>query len=228
MTGPSTRRAHHTQWKIDLLTHSPLKNLAGLQVIGDYTSLRDLHWVLHDVNERCPVIQDKDGPLMHLAYEARSAYQLGRDILAPPSASPEIGKRYGFKIVWPVILFQHRALRTALGYIDSGPRHQAVAYALEHILTEGLRDAFKGRADDVIERWQGLDPIRPEALRRYNSRGALFCSWSRTERLRLLPELLYSFHPSYEDRVFRKRGETPPIPWSDFAKWDTQEWPDPF
>lgn len=50
-----------------MLSHGLLKNHAGILLIGDYTSLTWLHEVIHDVNERSPIVKDKDGPFLGLA-----------------------------------------------------------------------------------------------------------------------------------------------------------------
>ena len=51
--------------------------------MGDYTSLRWLHEVVHDVNERSPLIKDDESPFLGLAYDARKAYQSERGLLSP-------------------------------------------------------------------------------------------------------------------------------------------------
>ena len=52
-------------WK--LLSYRLLKNHAGILLIGDYTSLSWLHEVVHDVNERSPLVRDKEGMFLSLA-----------------------------------------------------------------------------------------------------------------------------------------------------------------
>ena len=44
-----------------MLSFGLLKNHAGILLVGDYTSLRCLHEVIHDVNERSPLVKDKEG-----------------------------------------------------------------------------------------------------------------------------------------------------------------------
>lgn len=60
-----------------------LKNHAGIMLIGDYTSLRWLHEVVHDVNERSPLVRDKEGLFLGLAYDVRKAYEQQREIIPP-------------------------------------------------------------------------------------------------------------------------------------------------
>lgn len=211
-----------------MLSYELTRNLAGLTLIGDYTTFRALHRVVFDVNERSPIVAEKhkDGPFIDLAYEVRKAYELKREIIAAPKGYEEMGVRYGFKMPWPVILFQHRTLRVSLGYFDHGPEHQAMTYSLEAVLLDAVREAFKGRADAVLARWQQLDPAAKSAFDKFYSRGALFCSWSRSERNRLLPSLLQSFHPHYDEAAsaLQRNGEF--ISPGEFIKWEGLEWPE--
>src|SRR3546814_6203202 len=89
-----------------MLSYQLLKNHAGLLLVGDYTSLRLLHQVVHDVNERSPLIKDDESPFLGLAYDARKAYQSEREILPAPQSYEEMGTRYGVQILWPVLLVQ--------------------------------------------------------------------------------------------------------------------------
>jgi len=74
----------------------------------DYTSLRWLHEIVHDVNDRSPLIKDEEGPFLGLAYDIRKAYERQREILPPPPHCEEMGTRYGVQILWPVLLLQQR------------------------------------------------------------------------------------------------------------------------
>lgn len=212
-----------------MLSYQLLKNLAGITVIGDYTSLTTLHRVVHDVNARSPLIPDahKDGIFLSLAYEVRKSYERNRDIIEAPLGYEEMGIRYGFKTIWPVILLQHRILRTSLAYFDHGPEHQAVTYALEAVLKDAIRETFKGQADAVVTRWQELDPCAMNIFEKVHSRGALFCSWNRGERQRLLASLLLSMHPHYEEASFRLARNADFVSPADFVRWGVLEWPDP-
>ncbi|WP_266030930.1 DUF6904 family protein [Brucella intermedia] len=87
-----------------MFSHRLLNNHAGVMMIGDYTSLRWLHEVVHDINERSPLVRDREGAFLGLAYDVRKAYQRQREVLKPPEHDEEIGIRYGVKILWPVLL----------------------------------------------------------------------------------------------------------------------------
>src|SRR3546814_74718 len=106
-----------------MLSYQLLKNHAGLLLVGDYTSLRWLPEVVHDVNERSPLIKDDESPFLGLAYDARKAYQSERNILLAPHSYEALGTRSGAKLLWPVLLVQHRMLRVSRGYLDHAKRH---------------------------------------------------------------------------------------------------------
>lgn len=173
-----------------MLSYQLLNNHAGLLLVGDYTSLRWLHEVVHDVNKRSPLIKEEDGPFLGLAYDVRKAYEQQREILPPPQGYEEMGARYGVKILWPVLLLQQRMLRVLLGYLDHSKRHQAITYALEAVIEEGLQEDFGPDGQTMIDLWQRLDPAHPGAFDKLDSRGAIFCSWTKAERKRCFAALL--------------------------------------
>lgn len=113
-----------------MLSYKLLKNHGGIMLIGDYGTLKVLHEVIHDVNERSPLIRDVKGLFIGLAYDVRKAFERQREIIEPPRNFEEQGVQYGVKILWPVLLAQHRILRTSLAFIDSGKKHQAITYAV--------------------------------------------------------------------------------------------------
>lgn len=212
-----------------MLSYQLLNNHAGLLLVGDYTSLRWLHEVVHDVNERSPLIEEEDGPFVALAYDVRKAYEQQREILLPPpNGLEEMGTRYGVQILWPVLLLQQRMLRVSLGYLDHSKRHQAITYALEAVIEEGLREDFGPEGQSLINLWQRLDPTCRDMFDKLDSRGAIFCAWSKAERKRRLAALLISFDPMYESaHDFREeRGEIGLLS-QELKSWENKEWPDP-
>lgn len=114
-----------------MLTYRLLKNHAGILLMGDYKSLTALHEVVHEVNEKSPILKDKEGSFLGLAYDVRKAYERQLEVIKAPENCPEIGTRFGVKILWPVLLVQCRMLRSSMSYIDTTKWHQAVAYNLE-------------------------------------------------------------------------------------------------
>jgi hypothetical protein len=58
-----------------MLSYSLLKNDAGILLVGYHTSLSWLHAVLHEVNDRPPIVIDKEGSFLRLAYDVRKALE---------------------------------------------------------------------------------------------------------------------------------------------------------
>ncbi|HEL5340020.1 TPA: hypothetical protein UOJ00_003017 [Stenotrophomonas maltophilia] len=183
---------------------------------------------MHDVNERSPLVKEEDGPFLWLAYDVRKAYEQQRETLPPPAGYEEIGVRYGVQILWPVLLVQQRTLRVSLAYLDHSRRHQAITYALEAVIEEGLMEDFGASGEMLIKWWQRLDPTHPSLLEQIDNRGAIFCSWSKAERRRRLAQLLASFDPMYESyygaRVAKGGAWLSP---QELERWQNVEWPDP-
>lgn len=212
-----------------MLSYQLLKNHAGILLIGDYTSLRWLHEVVHDVNERSPLVHDKEGMFLGLAYDVRKAYEREREILQPPPHYEEMSVRYGVRVLWPVLLLQHRTPRLSLAYLNHSAKTQAIAYALEEIIDEDLREDFEKQGGEAVTLWQRLDPAHPEVFSKLRSRGAIFCSWTKAERKRHFLNLLTSFEPMYDSYyTFRlQRGERNLLSPGELVQWDNAEWPDP-
>ncbi|MFK3691736.1 DUF6904 family protein [Agrobacterium tumefaciens] len=212
-----------------VLSHSLLKNHAGILLVGDYTSLTWLHEVVHDVNERSPIVKDKEGSFLGLAYDVRKAYERQREVIQPPKHIEEIGVRYGVQILWPVLMLQQRLLRQSLAFLNHTAKTQTIAYALEAVIEDALREDFGAQAGHIIDLWQRLDPAQPEVFEMINSRGAIFCSWTKAQRKAGFAQLLSSFDPMY-DRLYDirlKNGEKNLISPGEFAAWENAEWPDP-
>lgn len=55
-----------------MYSYNALKNAAGIALFSDYLSLRQANEIIHDVNERSPLIRDKDGFFLGLAYDLRN------------------------------------------------------------------------------------------------------------------------------------------------------------
>lgn len=165
-----------------MLSYSLLKNHAGILLVGDYTSLTWLHEVVHDVNERSPIVKDKEGSFLGLAYDVRKAYERQREVIQPPKHIEEIGVRYGVQILWPVLMLQQRLLRQSLAFLNHTAKTQTIAYALEAVIEDALREDFGAQAGHIIDLWQRLDPAQSEVFDMIDSRGAIFCSWTKAQR----------------------------------------------
>lgn len=212
-----------------MLSYELLKNHAGLLIVGDYTTLKLLHAILHDVHDRSPMISGIEDQFLCLAYDVRKAYEGQRKILKPKPPNYEgYGVRYGFQIIWPRILFEQRMLRKALGYMDHSRGHQAITYELEAVIEVGLREAFGPQSEHLEALWQRLDP-NPTTSKELYSRSAIFCSWTKAERKLRLAELLNSLDLLYEFTHERRvrNGERGLLSPDDFAYWEDRDCPEP-
>lgn len=198
-------------------------------LIGDYGTLKVLHEVIHDVNERSPIIQDKEGVFIEFAYDVRKAFERQREIIKPSAHVKEEGTKYGVKVLWPVLLAQHRMLRESLAFIDSGKNHQAVTYALEWVIEAAIEDDFKEVAPLIKALWLRLDPSHPYLEHKLLSRVAKFCTWQKVMRKRYFANLLESLDSMYPFwyEVRTKNGETGLFSPEWFDEWDGGELPDP-
>jgi len=212
-----------------MLSYRLLKNHGGIMLIGDYHTLKVLHEVIHDVNERSPLIRDVEGVFIGLAYDVRKAFERQREIIEPPESFEEQGVRYGVKILWPELLTQHRILRTSLGFIDHGKIHQAVTYALESVIETAIEEDFKEIASLITSCWLNLDPGTPFLEENIKSRTAQFCAWSKHERKKQMADLLVSLTSSYP-LIYKMRTENGVVGLispEQYDEWIGQEQPDP-
>lgn len=212
-----------------MLTYTLLKNHAGILLTGDYNSLKALHEVVHEVNARSILLKDKEGTFLGLAYDARKAYERQRKVITPPRHFPEIGVRYGVEIIWPVLLVQCRMLRASMAFMDTTKWQQAVTYNLEGVIEAALQDDFGAAAERLKELWLRIDPAHPWAEEKLNSRGAVFCSWTKPERKKRLAGLLASLDAMYPAFYphWVKSGDNTLLAPEELDAWEDVEWPDP-
>ncbi len=212
-----------------MLTYSLLKNHAGVLLTGDYNSLKALHEVVHGVNEKSPLLRDKEGSFLGLAYDVRKAYEQQREVIEPPEHYPEIGTRFGVQILWPMLLVQCRMLRSSMAFIDTTKWQQAVAYNLEAVIESALEADFGSQSGILIERWMRIDPAHPWPEEKFDSRGAIFCSWTKAERRKRLAGLLASLDPMYPAiyPIWLRNGDATLVSPEELDSWNGVEWPDP-
>ena len=212
-----------------MLTYSLLKNHAGVLLTGDYHSLKVLHEVVHEVNERSPLLKDKEGSFLGLAYDARKAYEQQREVIKPPEHYPEIGTRFGVQVLWPVLLVQCRMLRSSMSFIDTTKWQQVVAYNLEAVIESALEADFGSQASVLRDRWMRIDPAHPWPEEKLDSRGAIFSSWTKAERRERLAGLLASLDPMYPMiyEMWLENGDTTLVSPKELDSWEGVEWCDP-
>lgn len=212
-----------------MLSYELLKNHAGLCLTGDYQTLKALHEVIHDVNERSPIIRNKEGSFLGLAYDIRKAHEGQRVKLRAPDGYPEIGPRFGVQMLWPVILWQSRVLRKSLAYMDSDKDLQAHTYALEAVIECALKADFGEEIGSrAIYEWDRLDPDDDEDVT-VLTRGGVFCSWTKAKRRAGIVGMLASFSHLYPALypIWLRNGAKSLVPPDEYAQWEGAEWPDP-
>ncbi len=190
-----------------------LKNHAGIMLMGDYLTLRELHRTLSDADSQIQADNalDPNQSIIALAYDVRKAYEQQREIVQPPEHYPEIGLRFGVKVLWPTFLYQTAKLRMTLSFFDHDKSHQAQAYALESVAESCIKEAHGAGATKVLDQYQRLRIPEPTGhVTDFHARCALFCSWSKRERRSRLPELLRSFDAMHDTwyALHKKNGTT--------------------
>lgn len=172
-----------------MLLYRLLDDCKGLMLIGDHSSLSLLHEIALDVDRRTPLLHNKDDgtPLSALAYEARKAYEHQREVIPAPIELPRLGTLCGVEMIWPTLLAQQKLLRMSLAYIDHGKRHQAITYALEAAVEDGLKDALGDDAQVIIRQLDCMLATELDALLESSER---FLAWDGPQRKRHLIDLL--------------------------------------
>lgn len=175
-----------------MLDYKLLKNHAGIYLTGNYDDMVALRDAVHSINELSPIVHDKEGLMLGLAYDARKAHDGHRVVYPAPSTIPEKGILVGVEILWPVFLLQVRIMRVSLGFMPHDERMQSIVYALESVAKNALQDDFKKSYTDCLDSWLQIDPAHPYAEETYDNRCAMFTQWSKKERATYMPSLLRS------------------------------------
>ena len=212
-----------------MFTYKPLKDAAGIALFCDYLSLKRAHEILHDVNERSPLIRDKEGLFLSLAFDVRKAYEGQRLKQEADPMYPESGTRLGFEILWPTLLIQCRQLRDSLAFIDHGKEHQIVAYELEFVIEQALEAEFRESFAESKAQWARLSARLPFLEENAGTRAAQFAAWNKRERRNGLAGLLSSLDPMYPSLypMWVRNGSMYLVSPEEYAQWNNREFPDP-
>jgi len=111
------------------------------------------------------------------------------------------GVLFGVEILWPVLLLQSRMLRVALGYFDSSKIQQAIAFALEAVIEEALKETLESKRPRLSN--IGCESTRhtiPEA-KLTAAEHNLVCGQERSYEK--LVGMLASFDPMYDFNYFQ-------------------------
>lgn len=210
-----------------MLFYELMKNHAGIKLFGNYATLRALHDVCHDVIQQAPLSGGNSETLLGLAYDVRKAYEGARIVEKPSEHSPEYGPTFGVEIIWPVILVQSSLLRFSTAYMPSNKRHQGLLFILESVIESAVKADFGLEAAAVIHHWARL-PVQEGLSHKLDSRGGIFCSWTKTQRRKRLSNLIWSFDGMYSSMysIWSTRNKNMISP-DEFDAWEGREWPDP-
>lgn len=213
-----------------MLQFNKLKGHAGILLGGGYDDLRALHDVLHKVNEGSPIIRNKEGAFLGLAYDVRKAYERQREVFEAPAHSPEVGIKFGVKVLWPAILIQSRMLRASMAYMPTDRSMQAIAYSLEAVIESAIEADFAADAERIKQLWLAIDPAHPWPEEKFNSRSAHYASLTPTQRKRYIAGLLQSLNAMYPMlyKMMSEDDRSNCVDPAELDAWDSESgWPDP-
>ncbi|MBP6727771.1 MAG: hypothetical protein KA132_11315 [Thauera sp.] len=170
-----------------MLTYELLPDHEGMHLEGDYWDLSALRDLVHDVNTRSPLVEDRESDgFLFLAHEARKAYSGHRE----QRTGADGGERFGFDVTWPLVLVPARLMRVSLAYIDHGKRDQSVMYGFEAIIEEALREDFGNDAAVLIEEWARLGEDAAQIITELPDRSDRYLAWSPAQRAEHLVDAL--------------------------------------
>ena len=209
-----------------MLNYELTPNHTGFVLWGNYATLKQLHKFVYKVVEESIFIEDKEGFVLGLAYDARKAFQ-GERRESHVDYGGDRNKIFGVEVLWPVILIQVGVLRHAMAFMICNRLDQATMFELEHVVELAARAAIPSTADEIIHSmyrtgampYQHIDAV-------LNSRCCYFIELPAQKRLSILPKLMETFGPMYDflakQNPVMRHGI---IPLNSFADGD-REWPD--
>ncbi len=181
------------------------------------------------MNARSPLIGDKEGFFLSLAYDLRKAYEGQRRQQKRDPLCPEAGPRFGVEVLWPSVMVQCRQLRDSLAFIDHGKENQIVAYELEFVIEQALEAEFRQNATEIREQWDRLSARHPYLEENAESRAAQFAARTKSERIAGLAGLLSSLDPMYPTTYSMavRNGAGHLVSPEEYDVWNDREFPDP-
>lgn len=211
-----------------MLSYTPMKNLAGIRLEGDYGTLVALHQTIHKISDGSRMGEKQNDILLALAYDVRKAYEEMRDVIQPPKNNPQIGVRYGVKIIWPILLIQARLLREGLAWGPSTSADQACTYDLEAVIESALADQFPKTDRKIRNIVANLNTSFDALIEKIDPLSGMFCSWDKKTRKERLHLMMTAFDPLHEtvSEIYLKAGHDVITPEA-IAAWRNREWVDP-
>ena len=125
-------------------------NNAGIVFWGDKASLNELYECIHYIVDESPLIKNKEGFMLALAYDIRKAREGQRRTEEYLYDYSEAYQLYGVELLWPLVLLQASMLRISMSYIETDKLKLSVMYAFEFIIESALKQFSPDRFEDVI------------------------------------------------------------------------------
>jgi hypothetical protein len=114
-------------------------NNGGIVLWGDTASLNELYECIHYIVDESPLIKNKDGFMLALAYDIRKAREGQRKTDKYLYDYSETYQLYGVELLWPLVLLQAAILRGSMSYIETDKATLSVMYAFEFVIESAMR-----------------------------------------------------------------------------------------
>lgn len=169
-------------------------NNGGIVLWGDTASLNELYELVHYIVDESPLIKNKEGFMLALAYDIRKAREGQRRTDEYLYDYSETYQLYGVELLWPLVLLQTAILRTSMSYIETDKAQLSVMYAFEFVLESALRQLVPERFEDVIKIVKNASNSDFDWLEdNIDSRCCYFIKLSSKDRKEKLDKILCSF-----------------------------------
>ncbi len=201
---------------------------AGVVIWGDIWALHRVHELIHKINENSPIIENKEGFFLGLAYDFRKAYE-GQRKKDKREFFEDSCHIYGVDILWPVLVSQVGLMRASMAFMPTTRQDQSIAYELEWLIESAAREALPGREEQIMELMHRIGEAQSHVEEVIDSRCHYFIDLPPNNRLKMLPKVLESLDPMFEFMGGRSftAGRTTAIPHAAFEKYtDDLQWPE--
>lgn len=169
-------------------------NNGGIVLWGDTASLNELYELVHYIVDESPLIKNKDGFMLALAYDIRKAREGHRKTDEYLYDYSETYQLYGVELLWPLVLLQAAILRGSMSYIETDKAKLSIMYAFEFILESALKQLVPDRFEDVFKTAKNASNSDFAWLEdNIDSRCCYFINLSSKDRKEKLDKILCSF-----------------------------------
>jgi hypothetical protein len=195
----------------------------GIVFWGDSASLNELYEFIHYIVDESPLIKNKEGFMLALAYDIRKALEGRRRTREYLYDHSDPYQLYGVELLWPLVLLQAAIIRNSMGYIDTDKAKLSVMYSFEFILESALKQLIPDRFGDVIKTAKNASNSDYDWLEdSINSRLCYFINLSPQDRKERLDKILCSF----DEYWIKFTKEKQDVKMMNLIMNTDQEWPD--